>query len=523
MSNQPFTPPPPGPSGQPGHPGPQGPSGPRVTRDDLRDVSRLRRVVQGRQVGGVAAGVARYFDVDPTVVRVAFGVTGLFGVGIVAYVALWILLPEDGSLDTPLGLDDRNRGVLLLGLAVLCTLGLLGGSWGWFDLPWQLVLVAAAVGVGLYVARRGESAPRSPDAPHGAAGTWPTNGPDVRPASGQESLGEVPPPTETGSSATSGTGSAAGPAGPSSTAPGAGQVWNGSQWTSPTGGQVSNPGGGWTGTWSDAGGTAQHTTTYAGPLSSAGGSGGWQYTHGPHGAGQYWVPAGEKRPRKRGPILFWWTLLTMLVAWLSMGLAGVTTASAYAAAGLGIVAGALVLGAFWGRAGGLILVGLLLVPVLAGVRIAEVVAGNPSVWRPSTAAQVQDSYRKDVGRLRLDLTQLSNPADLDGRTIEVSVDAGQIELVLPRDVSWRVEGAISGPGHLVLPESEQGGVDLQGTSSHHPGGARTQFTIEASVDIGEIKVRTADRVLSPTATDPSSTPTPSAARVPATLTRGDLR
>jgi phage shock protein C len=58
----------------------------------------LRRAYHGRMLAGVAAGIADYFDVDVTIVRVAFAVfTFLGGAGIPAYLACLLLIPEEGS------------------------------------------------------------------------------------------------------------------------------------------------------------------------------------------------------------------------------------------------------------------------------------------------------------------------------------------------------------------------------------------------------------------------------------------
>ena len=59
---------------------------------------QLRRAYHGRMLAGVAAGIADYFDVDPTIIRVAFAVlTFLGGAGIPAYVACALLIPEEGT------------------------------------------------------------------------------------------------------------------------------------------------------------------------------------------------------------------------------------------------------------------------------------------------------------------------------------------------------------------------------------------------------------------------------------------
>jgi phage shock protein C len=59
---------------------------------------RLERTLKGRWLAGVCAGIAEYFDVDPVLVRLAFVVTAFIGgVGIVAYLAGWALMPEQGE------------------------------------------------------------------------------------------------------------------------------------------------------------------------------------------------------------------------------------------------------------------------------------------------------------------------------------------------------------------------------------------------------------------------------------------
>lgn len=58
----------------------------------------LRRCTHDRMLGGVAAGVANYLDVDPTVTRLAFVVLGLLGgVAVPLYLAAWLLVPEEGE------------------------------------------------------------------------------------------------------------------------------------------------------------------------------------------------------------------------------------------------------------------------------------------------------------------------------------------------------------------------------------------------------------------------------------------
>ena len=60
----------------------------------------FERVEQGRLIAGVCAGMALRWDLDVTLVRLAFGVLVLAsGLGLIVYGALWLLAPrQDASL-----------------------------------------------------------------------------------------------------------------------------------------------------------------------------------------------------------------------------------------------------------------------------------------------------------------------------------------------------------------------------------------------------------------------------------------
>ena len=59
---------------------------------------RLYRPRDGRVVAGVCAGLATYFGVDPTLVRLAFALLTIFGgVGVLLYLCAWIVIPEEGG------------------------------------------------------------------------------------------------------------------------------------------------------------------------------------------------------------------------------------------------------------------------------------------------------------------------------------------------------------------------------------------------------------------------------------------
>jgi phage shock protein PspC (stress-responsive transcriptional regulator) len=76
----------------------------------------LRRPVSGRYVGGVAAGLARWFAIDPLLVRVAFIVLTLFGgSGVLVYVVAWLVIPEDGATEPLARAWLQQRGPINVG------------------------------------------------------------------------------------------------------------------------------------------------------------------------------------------------------------------------------------------------------------------------------------------------------------------------------------------------------------------------------------------------------------------------
>ena len=116
----------------------------------VADASSLTRSRRDRVIGGIAAGVARRFDLDPLVVRVTLVVLGLFGVGVILYVGLWLLLPDDDGNPAVLDLEDRTRGLVVLGSLAVAAAWLIGLVLG-LDPTW--VGVAALI-VGLLLWRR---------------------------------------------------------------------------------------------------------------------------------------------------------------------------------------------------------------------------------------------------------------------------------------------------------------------------------------------------------------------------------
>ena len=63
--------------------------------DDRR---RLERNSDNKMIAGVASGVADFYGLDTSIVRIVWALSILLGgFGVVAYVVMWIVLPESGQ------------------------------------------------------------------------------------------------------------------------------------------------------------------------------------------------------------------------------------------------------------------------------------------------------------------------------------------------------------------------------------------------------------------------------------------
>jgi phage shock protein PspC (stress-responsive transcriptional regulator) len=91
-------------------------------RGTLREMwdTRPARPRDGRKVGGVALAIARRYDIDPVLVRVAFAVTAFYGVGLLLYLAGMVVLPDAGDA------EGARRGPRVHALVGLAVVGLLG-------------------------------------------------------------------------------------------------------------------------------------------------------------------------------------------------------------------------------------------------------------------------------------------------------------------------------------------------------------------------------------------------------------
>lgn len=372
-------------------------SGPRVSREQMKDLSRLRRSVTDRHIAGVAGGIARHLDVDPIIVRVALVVAVFFGgAGLLAYIGAWILVPEEGTDDEPLGLDQRSRSLALGGVGVLALLCAVGDWAGAFWFPWPLAIVAALV-------------------------VWFLNRKDR-----------------------------------SSSGSGDGQGYGY--------------------------GYGYESPTYAGeavppPVS---------YAREPRGARP------PRNPRRRGPILFFFTLALIALAEGVLGvvdLAGAPVAdSAYPALALGIIATMLIVGAFWGRAGGLIALGVVAALVTTAATASSHFPDDHYNYTPTIAGEVRDAYDFGGGEFLLDLSGISDVDSLDGRDITIDGVGGRVEVLVPEgvDVTVRTE-VVAGDSRVFDLRNE--GFDINVDGFRDGGAEAPAMTLTIDLVAGEILVR----------------------------------
>ncbi len=159
----------------------------------------------------------------------------------------------------------------------------------------------------------------------------------------------------------------------------------------------------------------------------------------------------------------------------------------YMALAVTILGVGLMVGGFVGRARWLILIGVIMVPTLVFSPVFEYSWQGDEFNRsvtPQSFEQLEDSYRLDVGTLEIDLTELP----WDGRVVEleVSVDAGNIDIYVPDDVGLVGEVQTS-IGSVAVPGRQSAGLGRPVVVFDNPG-TEGVLSLDAQVDVGNIQV-----------------------------------
>lgn len=60
---------------------------------------KLYRIEQGKKICGVCGGLAEYFNIDPTLIRLGWAIVTLFAwVGVIAYIVAACVMPVKNEL-----------------------------------------------------------------------------------------------------------------------------------------------------------------------------------------------------------------------------------------------------------------------------------------------------------------------------------------------------------------------------------------------------------------------------------------
>ena len=412
----------------------------------------LTRSTDDKVISGLCGGLGRQFGIDPLVFRIAFVVMSLAGgTGILLYLVGWALVPDDdGQAFGAQWLPGKDRSHKLLaaglaGIGVIMVLDRLTSGHG-DDVPLGLVLVGLGAAV-LWSRRSGQtpSAPPPPPPPTGGLTAAPApTAPAPFPA--EASTDDLPADDLPTTDVTPTDLATPLPAGSSSS-------WTTSADTPP---------------WPPA------PPVYSAP---------------PLVYKAPKPPKPPKAPKPRSalvPVTF--SLLAILAG--VVVLAGLDVVAGLALA-LFLVAGAMLVGAWRGRARGLIPVAILLSCALLVASLLDVpVKGGAGerLFVPVSAAEIQSPYRLAAGDLRLDLRRV----DLTGATVPVvvSVAAGTIVVTVPARAAVEVDAHVGAGDLLLFGRDWSGvGVDERTMVGGQEGGGR--LLLDASVGLGQLEVRRA--------------------------------
>jgi phage shock protein PspC (stress-responsive transcriptional regulator) len=171
------------------------------------------------------------------------------------------------------------------------------------------------------------------------------------------------------------------------------------------------------------------------------------------------------------------------------------------AAALGVVGIGLVVGAFLGRARGLVVLGLVLTllasaAAFTGVQVRGGVGDR--TWRPTTVAEVRPVYRLGVGEATLDLSQVDF-SSAGRQRVEVRQGVGDLLIVVPSDVIVLVDADVrageikrdSGEGDGL--QRSQDGTEVSERFTLPPSSAPSAavLVIDAELGVGSMEVRRA--------------------------------
>jgi phage shock protein PspC (stress-responsive transcriptional regulator) len=438
----------------------------------------LRRSTSDVKLAGLCGGIARDWGVDPLLVRVGFVLLALSGgVGLILYLAGWLLLPTDGR-DTALVEDlfgsatrrwPREVWIVIVSISCVAALTLFSGLTP-FGI-WPALIIAIIWYFGVYRAREadrdgGQAGPPAPppiQAPPPAPFHYP--GPPTPFTEAAEAWQRRIAEYQSSQSPPSAGGS-------------------GSSWPVPPAGNFASV---------SAADLEQHQR--AAFLATADPVGLYAEPTAVTRTGSVARPGRRLSARRLG----WATLLMLGLTLTGLGLAdylgAVITPTVYAAAALLVVGLALVLATWLGRARGLLPVGVVLALAVLGLSatgpglrdIPPSMATSRVAYSTPAELPARGDHR-DVGTLIVDLSGLPVRTDT---AYAARVDLGAVDVIVPPGTQVVVRYAADGGSVTTFGRSIASGSDLRGvvTDPQPLRPDRPTLTLDLTVDLGTVQVR----------------------------------
>lgn len=64
----------------------------------MDETRKLQRSTSNKMIAGICAGIGKYFNLDPTIIRVIYVLMVFFaGFGILLYLILWLVIPSESQ------------------------------------------------------------------------------------------------------------------------------------------------------------------------------------------------------------------------------------------------------------------------------------------------------------------------------------------------------------------------------------------------------------------------------------------
>jgi hypothetical protein len=153
----------------------------------------------------------------------------------------------------------------------------------------------------------------------------------------------------------------------------------------------------------------------------------------------------------------------------------------------------LVVGAYVGRARGLVVLGVLLTLLVSAAAVADIpVRGGVGdrTWRPAAVSDLRSTYRLGIGQSELDLTRLDLAGA--GRTrVDIRQGIGHLLVIVPDNVVVRID-ADANAGEIQLPDQDAvNGTDLSERVVLPEGSAPSAavLVVDAELGVGSLEVR----------------------------------